>query len=194
MKVRKGFVTNSSSTSYTLIVNNKKPKGTYNLIDLIMMYQIGNKLTEITSDGTLKFNGTADKDYFEAWTIDNYILNTESKIKFYKEDIDEVQKEIDKLIEISLLSDEIIILTSKAETVERAREELRWDLTNKNTKLKKKQNELEKLKDNCRILKEYKNKSSDYIVIFTDIDHWGSEKIKQAIEDTGAIVLKKEVS
>jgi hypothetical protein len=195
MKIRQSFVTNSSSSSYVLIVNNEKPKGTYNLIDLVMMYQMGSKLSEITPDGTLKFSGApVDKRYFESWTIDNYINNTQYQITWKREELIKIQAEVDKLNEISQLADELILLTSKADTIKRAKEELRWDITNKETKLKKLQSEIEKEKANCKLLKEYKDKGPNHIVIFTDIDNWGSSTIQQIIEDTGAVILKKEFS
>jgi len=158
-----------------------------------MMYQIGNKLVEITPEGALKFSGVPDKRYFESWTIDDYTRNTEFNIQYDREELVKLEDQYRKLKELSLQNDNIVLLTSKYNNIEEARQNITWDIKDKAKKIEKTKLKIEKARNSSRLLKEYRDKGPNYIVVFTNIDHWGSSHVERAIEDSGAVILSKVV-
>lgn len=204
MKIRQSFVTNSSSTSYTLVIKDEAPKGFFSIFDLLSLVFNRSELEAIDEYGALYFQKTKAQQYddrdFKILDLNEYILNAKSGIEWKAECIEDEKKQVEKYTDL-LTKDEDIISCFASEydikqgmsRLDSAKKHIEISLNLHKRHLNEYIKELEFDKKQLEVLSEFEGKDNkDLRLLFIDVNDWDRIGIDKLIEKSNAIVLKKE--
>ena len=200
MKTRSGFVSNSSSCSFVLLVQEKMPKNSFSLLDVLKLTFSRNLVIQSIKDGAIEFK---EKDKVKEYEGDLKIqdaslvnLDDNWKVEMVVEDIKRLEGEIKITTEVLGKDDSTILLVAsqvawnKPKNIVDAKKGIEEKLKRYQEQLTTAQKRLKDVNAKIALCKKHKKVKGLKFVTFT-ADNWGLSDVVEMIKKSGAIVVDK---
>jgi hypothetical protein len=197
MKTRQGFVSNSSSSSFVIIVEDTKPDGYFNILDILklMCHKYDIKNIDANKIEFKEKNPKQTYGNFIVEDINDFVNNSNITLEIFEKELNKLKEKYSCCEKLSKESDEILKLAMSIDknynpnvSLEDVREDFISKMFNLEIDIKEKDKEIKKLKTEIETVKRFKNKK--IVIVKFVVDDWDKEKMLDLLKKSNTQILE----